>query len=132
MPQEVGRAAPVVLTAVGPGLLESTGSDVPHDRSMPLGGGGPRLLPRTVTSPAVGYYVPAGGMAPGARVRVGDVLGHVDVLGVRVEVPSPADGVVGHLLAQPGEAVEYGQELARVDPAPRARESAGETSLRPA
>jgi biotin carboxyl carrier protein len=54
-------------------------------------------------------------VTPGRRVRSGDVIGHVDVLGVRVEVASPSDGVVGRVLAQSGEAVEYGQELLRID-----------------
>jgi biotin carboxyl carrier protein len=102
----VARAAsgngtgPVPLTPVGPG----------RERAAPR-----ELGRRTATSPAVGYYLPLDDVTPGRRVRSGDVIGHVDVLGVRVEVPSPADGVVGRVLAQSGEAVEYGQELLRID-----------------
>jgi biotin carboxyl carrier protein len=47
----------------------------------------------------------------GTRVRQGDTLGHVDVLGVREDVLAPADGLVGELLTEAGTAVEYGQEL---------------------
>ncbi len=91
---------PVPLTPVGPG----------RERAVPR-----ELGRRTATSPAVGYYLPLDEVTPGRRVRSGDVIGHVDVLGVRVEVASPSDGVVGRVLAQSGEAVEYGQELLRID-----------------
>ena len=71
------------------------------------------------TSPAVGYFTPREGWTGGRRVRSGDVLGFVDCLGVRQEVLAPVDGFVGRLLAQAGEAVEYGQSLIHVDlPAP--------------
>ncbi len=68
-----------------------------------------------VTSPAVGYYQPIDGLDIGRSVRQGDALGHVDVLGIRHDVVAPADGVVGRVLADPGEAVEYGQDLVRLD-----------------
>lgn len=68
-----------------------------------------------VTSPAVGYYQPRDGLDVGRSVRQGDALGHVDVLGIRHDVVSSHDGVIGRLLVEPGEAVEYGQELVRVD-----------------
>ncbi|MDP8904005.1 MAG: hypothetical protein M3N29_01585 [Chloroflexota bacterium] len=71
---------------------------------------------RAVTSPAVGYYLPRDGLGAGTTVRAGDVLGHVDVLGVRQDVVAPEDGVVVALAAEPGEAVEYGQLLARIEP----------------
>ena len=37
------------------------------------------------------------------------------MLGVPLEVIAPADGVVGATLVEPGEAVEYGQELVVVE-----------------
>ena len=76
-------------------------------------------VPTVATSPAVGYFTPREGWTGGRRVRSGDVLGFVDCLGVRQEVLAPVDGFVGRLLAQAGEAVEYGQPLIHVDlPAP--------------
>ncbi|HTS14242.1 MAG TPA: biotin/lipoyl-containing protein, partial [Candidatus Sulfotelmatobacter sp.] len=63
----------------------------------------------------VGYFSPLGSLTAGVTVRSGDVLGHVDVLGVRQDVVAPADGVVGRYLAEAGEAVEYGQELVRME-----------------
>lgn len=69
-----------------------------------------------ITSPAVGYYQPREGLAVGTSVRGGDLLGHVDVLGVKRDVVVPQDGIIAAHTAQPGEAVEYGQPLARLEP----------------
>lgn len=91
-----GRTAS--LAAVGPGLPLAVA-----DRRAPA------------LSPAVGYFSPLASLTAGAAVRSGDVLGHVDVLGVRQDVVAPADGVVGRYLAEAGEAVEYGQELVRLE-----------------
>ncbi|MFI5255218.1 MAG: acetyl-CoA carboxylase biotin carboxyl carrier protein [Candidatus Limnocylindrales bacterium] len=77
-------------------------------------------------SPGVGYFSPRDGLAAGSAVRAGDVLGHVDVLGIQVEVVSPEAGFVARVMADRGQAVEYGQDLVRLEtsqpPAP-ARES---------
>ncbi len=50
------------------------------------------------------------------------------MLGVRQEVVAPADGVVGRYLAEAGEAVEYGQELVRLEAASRHDEAATVTA----
>jgi biotin carboxyl carrier protein len=63
------------------------------------------------TSPAVGIFRPRKEISGGARVRSGDALGLVDVLGIPQEVVAPADGIIGASLVEAGEAVEYGQEL---------------------
>ena len=63
------------------------------------------------TSPAVGLYQPRKDLTAGARVRAGDRLGAVDMLGIAQEVVSPVDGIVGVSLVEAGDAVEYGQEL---------------------
>jgi biotin carboxyl carrier protein len=65
-------------------------------------------------SPAVGIYHPRD-LAVGMRVRSGDRIGTVDVLGVHQDVVSPIDGIIGSSLAEAGEAVEYGQELVRIE-----------------
>ena len=59
----------------------------------------------------MGYFGVRSGLAVGHRVARGDVIGWVDVLGVRKEIVSPADGVVGRFVTEPGDPVEYGQEL---------------------
>ncbi|MGK2849926.1 MAG: acetyl-CoA carboxylase biotin carboxyl carrier protein [Candidatus Limnocylindrales bacterium] len=72
------------------------------------------------TSPAVGIYRPRTDLAAGTRVRAGDRLGAVDMLGIPQEVVAPVDGIVGASLAESGDAVEYGQELLVVEFAPSA------------
>jgi biotin carboxyl carrier protein len=70
------------------------------------------------TSPAVGVYRPRKDLTAGARVRAGDRLGAVDMLGIAQEVVSPVDGIVGASLVEPGDAVEYGQELIVIEFSP--------------
>ena len=79
-------------------------------------------------SPAVGIYNPRRDLAVGMRVRAGDKIGTVDVLGVQQDVVSPVDGIIGSSLAEAGEPVEYGQELVRIEPpeqAPTSEAAAG-------
>ena len=68
-----------------------------------------------VTSPAVGYFVARQGVSVGGNVAKGDVIGQVDVLGVSQEVVSPIDGTIGRFEVEPGQAIEFGQPVARVD-----------------
>jgi biotin carboxyl carrier protein len=68
------------------------------------------------TSPAVGVYQPRSEARAGTRVRSGDRLGAVDMLGIAQEVVAPVDGLVGASLVEPGQAVEYGQELVIIEP----------------
>lgn len=67
------------------------------------------------TSPAVGIFQPGARAASGTRVRAGDSLGTVNVIGVPQDVPAPGDGIVGATLVESGTAVEYGQELIRIE-----------------
>ena len=67
------------------------------------------------TSPAVGIFQPRKDLTAGVRVRAGDRLGAVDMLGVAQEVVAPIDGVVGTNLVEAGEAVEYGQDLVAIE-----------------
>jgi biotin carboxyl carrier protein len=114
-PGEAQASSRPGLTAVGPGRSpdgrEPDGrgeapSDIPLDRDP---------YRAVATSPAVGYFQPRPGVVPGSRVRAGDPIGAVDVLGIPQEVVAPADGVVGASLVEPGEAVEYGQQLIWVE-----------------
>ena len=72
------------------------------------------------TSPAVGVFQPRADIKAGARVRNGERLGAVDMLGIPQEVIAPADGILGASLVEPGQAVEYGQELIVIELAGRA------------
>lgn len=87
----------------------------------PSDGPSARSASRSVaTSPAVGIYRPRTDLAAGTRVRAGDRLGAVDMLGIPQEVVAPVDGIVGASLAESGDAVEYGQELLVIEFAPSA------------
>ena len=74
-----------------------------------------------VASPAVGFFVYADGLGPGLSVTKGDALGHVEMLGVRHDVRAPRGGTVRNLVAESGEAVEYGQVVVELEPAESAR-----------
>jgi acetyl-CoA carboxylase biotin carboxyl carrier protein len=75
-----------------------------------------RDVPRgQVKSPAVGYFTLRDGVTLDSKVRSGDILGVVDVLGVRQEVVSPVDGVLKQLEVESGQAVEFGQAIGRVE-----------------
>jgi biotin carboxyl carrier protein len=67
------------------------------------------------TSPAVGIFRPRQDAAPGTRVRAGDRIGIVDMLGVPQDVLAPADGIVASVFVEAGDAVEYGQDLVALE-----------------
>lgn len=69
-----------------------------------------------ISAPAVGYFVYADGLGPGLAVSKGDAIGHVEMLGVRHDVRAPRTGTVRHLVAESGEAVEYGQVVVEIEP----------------
>jgi acetyl-CoA carboxylase biotin carboxyl carrier protein len=98
-----GAAADAEAPAVPPAAIEASASMV------------------GVASPAVGFFVYADGLGPGLEVRKGDELGHVEMLGVRHDVRAPRGGTVGHLVAESGEAVEYGQVVLELETAEAAR-----------
>jgi acetyl-CoA carboxylase biotin carboxyl carrier protein len=75
------------------------------------------------TSPAVGVFRSVAGL--GGTVRQGDRIGVVDLLGVPQDVVAPVDGVLAEFLVETGDAVEYGEEVAAIDPPPAAPALAG-------
>ena len=81
----------------------------------------PAPIAMGVASPAVGFFVFADGLGPGLSVRKGDALGHVEMLGVRHDVRAPRGGTVRNLVAESGEAVEYGQVVVELEPAEPSR-----------
>ena len=103
---QTNGSTPAELIPVGPGAEPSdTGTTDESDGT------------RTVaTSPAVGVYQPRPDARSGSRVRAGDRIGAVDMLGIPQEVVAPIDGIVGASLVEPGQAVEYGQELVVIEP----------------
>ena len=118
--------------AVGPGR-SADASLARLDVDLGTAGDGQDPFRAAATSPAVGYYQPRSDVRPGSRVRHGDPIASIDVLGIPQEVVSPADGIVGASMVEPGDAVEYGQQLLWVEllsrtPAP-ADGSLGDGSL---
>jgi acetyl-CoA carboxylase biotin carboxyl carrier protein len=89
-----------------PGSALEPASSAPLPEAEPAG---------AVSSPAVGYFVYAEGLGPGLSVEKGDALGYVEMLGVRHEVRAPRGGTVRNLVAETGEAVEYGQTVIELD-----------------
>lgn len=91
----------------------SAGHTVPRPVSQPSAPAVPRDPHRaSATSPAVGTFR---AIAPvGSRVRQGDRIAVVDLLGIAQDVVAPIDGLVVEVLASTGDAVEYGEEVAVV------------------
>jgi biotin carboxyl carrier protein len=105
------------LTGVGPGDPSGpSGSNGTGSSRADRGGAHHAERDRHVAySPAVGVFHSGSRAAAGTRVREGESLGTVDVLGVPQEVLAPGDGIVATTLVESGTAVEYGQELVRVE-----------------
>jgi biotin carboxyl carrier protein len=123
-PASGGNGSAPALAAVGPGRGDSRanghgahGGAAGHggDHASPGGSRAGDPADALATSPAVGVFVPSPNLTSGMRVRAGDRLGIVDMLGVPQEVLAPVDGIVGEVLVEGGTAVEYGQELIRVE-----------------
>ena len=107
----------------GSGDRSDRGQDRPSERARtlhrPLEAKTARTESRAVaTSPAVGIYRPRTDLSAGARVRAGDRVGVVDILGVAQEVVAPVDGILGSSLVESGDAVEYGQEILVIEFSP--------------
>ena len=96
----------------GTGAASASNGSSPARSSARDGGDPSRSI---ATSPAVGIFQPGPRAASGTRVRAGDSLGNVNVLGVPQEIPAPVDGIVGSTLVEAGMPVEYGQELIRLE-----------------
>jgi biotin carboxyl carrier protein len=117
-PGQGGGAGPA-LAAVGPGREDgSHGAEGPagSDGHGPAAGGA-QATRHVATSPAVGVFQPGPKAVGGTRVRAGERLGVVDMLGIPQDVVAPADGIVIGVVVEGGTAVEYGQELVHVEPA---------------
>lgn len=63
---------------------------------------------RLVVSPAAGVFEPVAGLADGARVEVGTVIGHLG----EIEVRSAFAGILQSFIAVPGERVTHRQPIA--------------------
>jgi hypothetical protein len=52
--------------------------------------------------------------AVGTKVRAGDRIAVVDLLGIPQDVAAPIDGILVEVFAETGQAVEWGEELAAI------------------
>ena len=104
-----GARAAASTNGAGPGQQVPVGPGPGMPAAVPTDG------PAVAVSPAVGVFRPNPDTTAGRRVRAGDPLGVVDVLGVPQEVVAPVDGIVGEQLVNGGEAVEYGQDLVVIE-----------------
>jgi biotin carboxyl carrier protein len=121
------RSAREVKVAPAAGHASSNGAtpSAPGSEAAPPTGSRPADVGSeahrvVATSPAVGVFQPRADLSSGSRVRNGDRLGAVDMLGILQEVVAPADGILGASLVEAGQAVEYGQELVVIELAGRA------------
>jgi biotin carboxyl carrier protein len=115
-----GRAAPEGHRgrASGGASGVTAGTGAASASTNGTGGADEHALDRSraiATSPAVGIFQPGSRAASGTRIRAGDSLGAVNVLGVPQDVLAPVDGIVGSTLVEAGMAVEYGQDLIRIE-----------------
>jgi acetyl-CoA carboxylase biotin carboxyl carrier protein len=73
-----------------------------------------------VPAPAVGIFhraekqSGAPSVQEGARVKPGDVLGMIEVIGVPHPIRSTSEGTVESFLVEDGQAVEYGQPIVAI------------------
>ncbi len=100
-------------TGTAAGAAGAAGTDhatsTPGHSSEATSAAGPSRV--VATSPAVGYFRPRADLRAGTRVRAGDRIGSVDVLGIGQDLVAPADGLIGATLVEAGEPVEYGQAV---------------------
>ncbi|RYG18657.1 acetyl-CoA carboxylase biotin carboxyl carrier protein subunit [bacterium] len=71
--------------------------------------------PGEIKATLVGYYREAKEpLAVGRTIRKGDSVATIEALGIVTDVTSKVEGEVIEVLVEPGQALEYGQVLARV------------------
>ncbi len=107
-PASANGTAPA-LAPVGPGR--------PGDGAPRVDEGTGAARGPIATSPAVGIFQPGPSAVGGTRVRAGDRLGAVDMLGIPQDVVAPSDGIVIGVIVEGGTVVEYGQELVHIEAA---------------
>jgi biotin carboxyl carrier protein len=82
------------------------------ERGRPSAPARPGARP-VATASAVGVVKPVAQV--GARVRAGDRIATVDLLGIPQDVVAPMDGTVVEVFVAAGQAVEYGEQIAAIE-----------------
>ncbi len=91
-----------------PGVLAPARSTV----AAPLVAVAPDPHRAIATSPSVGQFRAIAQV--GSRVRSGDRIAVVDLLGIPQDVVAPIDGILVEVLVETGDAVEYGEQVAAI------------------
>lgn len=99
-----------------------------YNNALPICGGAADIIPaavpvtgKCVKSPIVGTYYncPAPGkpafIEVGQRVKKGDVLMIIESMKLMNEITSEYDGVVAEIMVENGAAVDFEQEIIRID-----------------
>jgi acetyl-CoA carboxylase biotin carboxyl carrier protein len=80
------------------------------------------VTPHTILSTRVGHFylrdpkkLVEAVLTVGSKIQDGDIIGFIESMNVRHEVKAEMGGVVSSTLVEDGEAVEYGQPLARFE-----------------
>lgn len=77
---------------------------------------------RAIMAPAVGVFFRSEKrpgppkVEVGSRIKVGDVVGYIQVMNIPHSVHSTREGVVEGFLVEDGQPVEYGQPLVSIQP----------------
>ena len=114
-------ALPIVAPS---GAATHPGTALPARPAGDAAGDPPGVRQEMAVSPAVGMFRP--GVPVGTSVRAGDRIATVDLLGILIDVVAPIDGVVAEFYPQPGDGVEYGEQVALVAAAPSPAAGTGE------
>ena len=113
-PAAVTMAAPMAALAV-----PAQAPETPVSSDGPAGGAAEEQLPagHIVTSPMVGtfYQAPSPGGKPfvnvGQRVETGDTVCIIEAMKILNQIETDHSGVIGAILVENGQPVEYGQPL---------------------
>ena len=111
-PPAMTMAAPMAAMAVpmpAQGAETAASGDAPAEEQLPAG--------HIVTSPMVGtfYQAPSPGGKPfvnvGQRVETGDTVCIIEAMKILNQIEADHSGVIGGILVENGQPVEYGQPL---------------------
>lgn len=113
-PPPVTMAAPTAAMAI-----PAQGAEIPVSSDAPAGEPAEEQIPagHIVTSPMVGtfYQAPSPGGKPfvhvGQRVETGDTVCIIEAMKILNQIEADHSGVIGAILVENGQPVEYGQPL---------------------
>lgn len=70
-----------------------------------------------ITAPMVGMYHKSGSDLLGAKIRTGQTVGAIESMKLMNDILSDIEGTITEVLVEDGHAVEYGQNLFKVETA---------------